>query len=90
MQPDFDKYRRHLDALDLPEPTKRDVVHSLWRTLESFVDRAFGTDCVQHLRSEPAPEDAKAPPLMLDYDRASQPTDALSPMTPNPDKEAKP
>ena len=67
MPPDLDAYLRHVENIDLPEARKRDLIHTVWRIMESFVDRAFGADAHQQAaRGEQAKEDsARAPMLPL-------------------------
>lgn len=48
MQPDIEKYRRYLDQFDIDEDKKIGLIHTMWNMMESFVDRAFGDDPVQH------------------------------------------
>lgn len=39
---DIEKYRHHVDHLDISEDQKVDLLRTVWRILESFADRAFG------------------------------------------------
>ncbi|SMC78003.1 hypothetical protein SAMN05880593_106246 [Rhizobium sp. RU36D] len=48
---DLEKYRRHVDHLDMPEDRKTELLLSLYTIMRSFVDRAFGDDPVQQARS---------------------------------------
>lgn len=48
--PDLDRYRHHVDHFDLTETQKTDLLLTVWRIMQSFVDRAFGDDPVQHAR----------------------------------------
>ena len=49
MQPDIEKYRKYVDKFDLTEDQKVELIHTVWRIMESFVDRAFGIDSVQQI-----------------------------------------
>ncbi len=44
---DFEKYRQYVDHFDISEEDKRQLVESIWRIMESFVDQAFGLHPVQ-------------------------------------------
>jgi len=46
----LEPYRRHLDHLDIPDEAKSQLLAAVWQIMDSFVDRAFGDDPVQHLR----------------------------------------
>lgn len=46
---DLSKYRRHVDHLDMPEDKKMELLATLWRIAQSFVDRAFGDDPAQQI-----------------------------------------
>ena len=48
MKPDLEKYRHHVDAFDLGEEQKVELLQTIWKIMQSFVDRAFGDDPVQH------------------------------------------
>lgn len=47
--PGFDpeRYRRHIDHLDMPDDSKADLLRAVWQIMQSFVDRAFGDDPAQ-------------------------------------------
>lgn len=49
MQFDPAKYRHHLDAWDLTEDQKLEVMGWVWTAMGSFVDRAFGESAEQIL-----------------------------------------
>lgn len=51
LAPDLDRYRRHVEHFDLSEAQKTDLLHAVWRIMQSFVDRAFGDDPVQQVRA---------------------------------------
>ena len=44
---DADKYRHHVEHLDMPDDRKAELLFSVWQIMQSFVDRAFGDDPVQ-------------------------------------------
>jgi len=48
MPPKLDKYRRHLDDLDLETEQKDQLIESLWLIAESFVERAYGVRRMDH------------------------------------------
>lgn len=45
--PDLEKYRRHVVHFDMPEEEKTELLRTIWRIMQNFVDRAFGEDSVQ-------------------------------------------
>ncbi len=47
MTPDLEKLHPYVDRFDLTEAQKVELIHDMWRFMESFVDRAFGLDSVQ-------------------------------------------
>lgn len=47
MTVDVEKYRCHLQTLDLTQDRKDELIHIVYRIVESFVDRAFGIHPVQ-------------------------------------------
>lgn len=47
MTVDVEKYRVHLQSLDLTQDRKDELIHIVYRIVESFVDRAFGIHPVQ-------------------------------------------
>lgn len=51
MQAHLEKYRRHVDGFDLDEAQKEELIHTVWKIMEGFVDRAFATDTAQPCRS---------------------------------------
>lgn len=44
MNPNFQKYRRHLQNLELSEEEEMELMQALWLILEGFADRAFDPD----------------------------------------------
>ncbi|WP_439630004.1 hypothetical protein [Shinella sp.] len=51
MKPNIEKYRRYVDALNLSEDQKVELIESVWRLVEGFADRAFGHDSYSFLAS---------------------------------------
>jgi hypothetical protein len=41
---DVERYRAHLEGLDLTEEQAAEVLKTLWTIVEAFVDEAFGVD----------------------------------------------
>lgn len=44
---DVEKYRCHVQSIDLPQDRKDELIHTIYTILQSFVDRAFGVHPVQ-------------------------------------------
>ncbi len=63
---DIEKYRQYVDQFDLPEQEKVELINIVWRVMESFVDRAFNDDPVQHVQAIPRAKDALASDDVLD------------------------
>ncbi len=72
MPPDFDTYRRHLDGFDLSDEQKVELMQTVWRIMESFVDRAFGIDGVQLVLPREPPKRAASPEIVLEFDEISK------------------
>jgi hypothetical protein len=66
MTPDIEKYRKYVDQFDLPENHKMELIHIVWRIMESFVDRAFGDDPVQHCLELKAEKDGQDSAIVID------------------------
>ncbi len=49
MHPHIEKYRTHLDGLDMTQTQQTEMLLALWSILENVVDRALGDDPVQHI-----------------------------------------
>lgn len=47
MKLDFDKYAAHLNAFDLSDDQKADLIKTVWMIAESFIDRSFKCDSTQ-------------------------------------------
>jgi len=63
MSPDIEKYRKYVDHFDIPEAQKIEMIHIVWRMMQSFVERAFGDDPVQQcldLKAEISGQDSSA------------------------------
>lgn len=55
--PELEAYLAHLADLDIPLPTKIELIRALQQIMQSFVDRAFGDDpaqlaCKANVRSD--------------------------------------
>ena len=46
---DPDKYREHLDELELSEQEQDELLKTLWSIMAGFVDMGFGVDSIQFL-----------------------------------------
>lgn len=46
---DVQKYREHVDDLDLTEEQKVELLRTLWWIMSAFVDLGFSADSVQHV-----------------------------------------
>jgi hypothetical protein len=44
---DIKKYMHHVDQLDLSQAQKEELMHTVWRLMESSVDQTFGLHPVQ-------------------------------------------
>lgn len=55
---DLERYRNHLDGLDLSEAQAAELLETLWSILSAFVDQAFGVDSV--LLARPQHQDGLA------------------------------
>lgn len=49
---DVERYRAHLEGLDLTEEQAAEVLRTLWGIVEAFVDEAFGVDSVSLARPQ--------------------------------------
>ena len=43
----INRYRKYVDHFDLSEHQKIELIHTVGRMMESFVERAFGDDATQ-------------------------------------------
>lgn len=84
LKPDVEKYRRYVDHFDISEKDKVELIHTVWRIMESFVDRAFGLDPVQQQRllasaanSNDADDglESKAPAAADAFERSANPSE---------------
>lgn len=62
---DTQKYRHHVDKFDMPEDRKIALMESVWRIMESFVDRAYGVHPLQLCRQD-SPSILQAPEKALE------------------------
>lgn len=78
MKPNIEKYRPFVEMYDLSEEQKVELIHDIWRIVESFVDRALGIDpAAQALAA--AAKDATRQPPMLEFEKIAQQSDTLTP-----------
>jgi len=47
MPPDIQKYMKHVEAFDITEAEKIELIHCVWSIMENGLDRALGVDSVQ-------------------------------------------
>lgn len=47
---DVERYRQHVEHLDISEDRKAELLQAVWHIMRSFVDRAFGDDPAQLCR----------------------------------------
>ncbi len=66
MQPDIEKYRKYVNQFDLSEERKIELIHTVWRIMESFVDRAFGDDPVQQCLELKIEKDGQNSAIVID------------------------
>lgn len=75
---DPQKYIKHVDHYDISSEQKLELVHILRKMMQSFVDRAFRDDPVQHcLELQPAIR-ALVGPDVLDSTDYPKPTKTIS------------
>lgn len=55
---DIEKYRKFVSHFDLNEKQQDDLIHTMYRSMENFADRAFGLDAVQQLIETESIKDA--------------------------------
>jgi len=66
--PDLEKYRHHLDELDLTEEQKQELLITLWQIMTQFVDLGFGRDATTLALKSICGEDFECAPLDDEYD----------------------
>jgi hypothetical protein len=72
MQPDYEDYWADLDGYELSDEEKRQLIHTLWTMMESFVDSAFGVHPVQQaIKARPAGD--SNPPRVAIESKKQQP-----------------
>ena len=81
MTVDVEKYRCHLQTLDLTQDRKDELIHIVFAIMQSFVDKAFGVHPVQLSLSKP---DQKSPPIptrraIVDANSNTEKTQATAP-----------
>ena len=78
MPPDIEKYRRYVDHFDISEEKKIDLIHTVWRMMQSFVDRAFGIDSTQYATQEKALENRNKAKKLIQYSHQPEQNNTLS------------
>jgi hypothetical protein len=49
--PDIERYRAHVAGIDLPQSQKDEMILIVWRIMQDFVDRAYGTHPAQQCKA---------------------------------------
>ncbi|WP_117316095.1 hypothetical protein [Chromatocurvus halotolerans] len=57
---DVEKYRPYVDGFDLSQEQQDELLKAMWSMLETFVDRSFEEDPVQHLLGTASDSDGKS------------------------------
>ncbi|SMD15143.1 hypothetical protein [Rhizobium sp. RU36D] len=70
MVPDIERYRRHIEAFDLSEDQKTEILVAVWNLVEGFVDRAFDHDSYALAASGP-PEIGDHTATLIDFKEPS-------------------
>lgn len=69
---DIEKYREHMDGLDLTEVEQEELLRTLWWIMASFVQLGFGVDSVQSVL--PAFAEASSPVALNGVDKLEGPS----------------
>ena len=56
---DIQKYRHHVEDFDLSDKRKQELIQTVWKIMESFVDRAWGIHPLQQSSGEGADRDCQ-------------------------------
>lgn len=59
MRPNIEDYRQYVDRFDLSEEQKVELIETLWRIVQTFVDQAFGLLPVQQVVDRTSPASAE-------------------------------
>lgn len=78
MQPDYEDYWTDLDGYDLSDDEKRQLIHTLWTMMESFVDSAFGVHPVQQAITARPAGDSNSPRSAIESKKQPKKQKALS------------
>lgn len=78
MPPDLERYRRYVDGFALSEQEKVELLRTVWRIMESFVDRAFGLDPVQLCLPADRSKRASGQEITLHYDQRTRSFNTLT------------
>jgi hypothetical protein len=68
MSLDFEKYRHHVDRFDLSEEQKDELLLTVWRLVEIFVDKSFSGRDSQSIRCEDTELSGQEQLEPLEYD----------------------
>lgn len=71
---DIEKYREHMDGLDLTEVEQEELLRTLWWIMATFVQLGFGVDSVQNVVSAFA--QASSPDLPDEVEEGSGPIES--------------
>lgn len=65
MSPDIENYRRFVAHFDIPDEQKIELIHAVWKIMQSFVDRAFDDDPVQLVLKDNHPKSVPSNDTMI-------------------------
>jgi hypothetical protein len=77
---DVEKYRHHVQSIDLPQDRKDELIHIVFAVMQSFVDRAFGVHPVQLClpAAEQKPPEKSAGRAIVDVNSNTDKTDVTA------------
>ncbi len=61
MPADYEKYQKYVRDYDLTEIQREELIQTVWKTMENFVDQAFGMHPVQQCREYLPEGDLQSP-----------------------------
>lgn len=67
MPPNINEYARRLDGFDLSDHEKSELIHTLWRIVESFVERAFAGEKSTSVKDAPQIMDSAGQAAHVEY-----------------------
>ena len=68
MPHDIQKYRKHVEAFDLTDHQKDELIRVVQSIMQNFVDRAFGDDPVQMCQTLNGSKRALDAPVVIDLE----------------------